>query len=116
MEKEKLIELLKDDDCPLLWMQGDVGNLADYLIANGVTVQRWMTKEELKLQLQSYRNLKAECEQVSDLLAEIESKMTSPKGCAMADFAEAGLDGNRFDVFWAESVRLMKRNGYIQEG
>ena len=29
--REKLIELLKDDDCPLLWMQGDIGNLADYL-------------------------------------------------------------------------------------
>lgn len=37
-DREKLIELLKDDDCPLLWMQGDVGNLADYLIANGVTI------------------------------------------------------------------------------
>lgn len=46
MEKEKLIELLKDDDCPLLWMQGDVGNLADYLITNGVTVQRWIPVTE----------------------------------------------------------------------
>lgn len=35
--REKLIELLTHDDCPLLWMQGEVGNLADYLIANGVT-------------------------------------------------------------------------------
>lgn len=44
--REKLIELLKDDDCPLLWMQGDVGNLADYLIANGVTVQKWIPVTE----------------------------------------------------------------------
>lgn len=45
-----------------------------------------------------------------------EEFMLTPRGCAMVAFAEAGLDGNRFDVFWAEFVRLMKRNGYIQEG
>lgn len=45
--REKLIELLRDDRCPLLWMQGDVGNLADYLIANGVTVQEWIPASEL---------------------------------------------------------------------
>ena len=44
--REKLIELLKDDYCPLLWMQGDVGNLADYLAANGVTVQQWIPVSE----------------------------------------------------------------------
>lgn len=38
--REKLIELLTQDDCPLLWMQGDVGNLADYLISHGVTIER----------------------------------------------------------------------------
>lgn len=36
--KNRLVELLKHDDCPLLWMQGDVSGLADYLIAKGVTV------------------------------------------------------------------------------
>ena len=40
--REKLIEILTDDYCPLLYMQGDVGNLADYLIANGVTIQKWI--------------------------------------------------------------------------
>lgn len=44
-----------------------------------------MTKEELKRQLHSYRDLKAESEQVAELLAEIQSKMTSPRG--------AGSDG-----------------------
>ena len=38
--REKLIELLQDDDCPLLYVLGEnVGTLADYLIANGVTVK-----------------------------------------------------------------------------
>lgn len=37
--REKLIELLKNDDCPLFMVFGDnVGVLADYLIANGVTI------------------------------------------------------------------------------
>ena len=44
--KDDLIELLKDDRCPLLWIQGDVGNLADFLIANGVTVQKWIPVTE----------------------------------------------------------------------
>lgn len=38
-----------------------------------------------------------------------------PKGCAMAAFGAAGLDGNRFDVFWEEFVRLMERDGWIRE-
>ena len=37
--REKLIELLTDDYCPLLYMQGDVGNLADYLIKRGVIIK-----------------------------------------------------------------------------
>ena len=37
--REKLIELLEADDCPLLYVLGEnVGSLADYLIANGVTI------------------------------------------------------------------------------
>lgn len=37
--REKLIELLENDDCPLLYVLGEnVGRLADYLIANGVTI------------------------------------------------------------------------------
>ena len=44
--REELIEILKDDYCPLLWMQGDVANLADYLIANSVTVQQWVPAAE----------------------------------------------------------------------
>jgi hypothetical protein len=36
--REKLIELLENDDCPLLYVLGEnVGALADYMIANGVT-------------------------------------------------------------------------------
>lgn len=37
--KNRLVELLKHDDCPLLWMQGDVNNLASYLLANGVRLE-----------------------------------------------------------------------------
>lgn len=44
--REKLVELLTDDYCPLLYMQGDVGNLADYLIKRGVTVQEWTPVSE----------------------------------------------------------------------
>lgn len=37
--REKLIELLTHDNCPLFMVFGDnVGVLADYLIANGVIV------------------------------------------------------------------------------
>ena len=47
--REKLIELLQDDDCPLLYVLGEnIGTLADYLIANGVTLQkeqRFLLKE-----------------------------------------------------------------------
>ena len=43
---EKLVELLTDDYCPLLYMQGDVGNLTDYLIKRGVTVQEWIPVSE----------------------------------------------------------------------
>lgn len=45
-DREKLIEVLTDDNCPLLYMQGDVGGLADYLIANGVTIQNWIPVTE----------------------------------------------------------------------
>lgn len=45
-DREKLIAVLTDDNCPLLWIQGEVGNLADYLIANGVTIQRWIPVTE----------------------------------------------------------------------
>ena len=31
--------MLTDDYCPLLYMQGDVGNLADYLIKRGVIIK-----------------------------------------------------------------------------
>ena len=40
--REKLIEVLTDDN----WMQGEVGNLGDYLIKNGVTVQKWIPVTE----------------------------------------------------------------------
>ncbi len=45
-DKEKLEALLTDDYCPLLYMQGGVGNLANYLIKRGVTVQRWIPASE----------------------------------------------------------------------
>lgn len=45
--KEKLVELLQHDDCPLFMVFGDkVDVLADYLIANGVTVQEWIPVSE----------------------------------------------------------------------
>lgn len=38
-DREKLIELLEHDDCPIFMVFGDnIEGLADYLIANGVTV------------------------------------------------------------------------------
>lgn len=45
-DREKLIEVLTDENCPLLYMQGDVGGLADYLITNGVTFQNWIPVTE----------------------------------------------------------------------
>lgn len=54
-DREKLIELLTDDDCPLLYMQGDVGGLADYLLANGVTFQNWIpVTERLPERMEQY--------------------------------------------------------------
>lgn len=38
--REKLIELLEADECPLLYVLGEnMGALADYLIANGVRLE-----------------------------------------------------------------------------
>lgn len=45
--REKLIKLLQDDGCPLLYVLGEnMGTLADYLIANGVTVQEGHWRED----------------------------------------------------------------------
>lgn len=44
--REKLIKVLTNDDCPLLYMQGEVSNFADYLIKSGVTVQKWIPVAE----------------------------------------------------------------------
>lgn len=45
--REKIIELLQNDDCPLFMVFGDkVDVLADFLIANGVTVQKWIPVTE----------------------------------------------------------------------
>ena len=41
--KEKLMALLQDDNCPLLWIRGDVADLADFLLANEVTVLNWIS-------------------------------------------------------------------------
>lgn len=46
-DREKLIELLKSDDCPIILVLGDnMNGLADYLIANGVTVQEWISVKD----------------------------------------------------------------------
>ena len=42
----QLVELLTDDNCPIIYMQGEVGGLAEYLIKRGVTIQRWIPVEE----------------------------------------------------------------------
>lgn len=40
-DREKLIQLLVNDDCPLLYVLGEnIGTLVDYMIAKGVTVQK----------------------------------------------------------------------------
>lgn len=45
--REKLVELLQHDDCPLFMVFGDkVDVLADYLISNGVTVQELALPEQ----------------------------------------------------------------------
>ena len=45
--KEKLIELLSSDYCPLFLVFGDsMYSIVDYLIANGVTVQEWIPVTE----------------------------------------------------------------------
>ena len=41
-DRERLIGGLTDDNCHLLWMQGDVCNLVDYLMKIGVTFQTWI--------------------------------------------------------------------------
>lgn len=39
--REKLIKLLEADECPLLYVLGEnMGALADYLLAHGVTIQK----------------------------------------------------------------------------
>ena len=46
-DREKLIELLEHDDCPLFMVFGDnMNGLADYLISNGVTFQQWIPVTE----------------------------------------------------------------------
>lgn len=46
-DREKLIELLENDDCPLLYVLGEnMGTLADHLISHGVTVQEWIPVTE----------------------------------------------------------------------
>ena len=47
---------------------------------------------------------------------EEEEFILTPKGCASAAFGVAGLNGNRFDAFWDEFVRLMEQGGLIKEG
>ena len=45
--REKLVELLQHDNCPLFMVFGDkIDVLADYLIAHGVTVQDWYSVNE----------------------------------------------------------------------
>ena len=45
--KEKLVEMLQHDNCPLFMVFGDkVDVLADYLIAHGVTVQEWISVKD----------------------------------------------------------------------
>ena len=45
--REKLVELFQHDNCPIFMVFGDkVDVLADYLIANGVTVQEWISVSE----------------------------------------------------------------------
>ena len=47
--REKLIKLFEDIDCPAHWMfpnNAEILKLADYLIANGVTVQEWIPVTE----------------------------------------------------------------------
>lgn len=45
--REKLVELLQHDSCPLFMVFGDkVDVLADYLIANGVMVREWIPASE----------------------------------------------------------------------
>ena len=45
--RKKLVELLEDDNCPLLYVLGEnIGCLADYLIAKGVTLLKWTPVEQ----------------------------------------------------------------------
>lgn len=45
--REKLVELFQQDDCPLFMVFGDnVDVLADYLIANGLTINQWFSASE----------------------------------------------------------------------
>mgnify|MGYP003412932432 CR=1 FL=1 len=74
-----------------------------------------MTKEELKRQLNSYRNLKAECEQIAGLLAEIESRMGSPKSTGSDGLPKCSGSGDPMLGIVSEHIGLQDKYKALQD-
>lgn len=73
-----------------------------------------MTKEELKHRLRSYQDLKAESDQVSDLLAEVEAKMKFPSGSVSDGLPRGSGGGDPMFGIVARHIDLEKRYKSIQ--
>lgn len=74
-----------------------------------------MTKEELKRQLHSYRELKVESEQVAERLAEVESKMTSPRGAGSDGMPHGSGAGDPMFGIVSQHIDLQKKYQLLQE-
>lgn len=73
-----------------------------------------MTKEELKRQLHSYRDLKAECAQVSELLAEVEARMTAPRGSSSSGQPRGSGNGDPMLGIVAQHIYLREQYQSMQ--
>ena len=115
--REKLVELLQHDNCPLFMVFGDkVDVLADYLIANGVTVQdNTEITDELLKQLRNAPLTVLHEEPTIEVVQEwIPVKDRLPKGgaivlCNTDYFVEVLQWDERADM-WVDQYRSYRKN------
>lgn len=75
-----------------------------------------MTKEELKKQLHSYRQLKAEHEQIGNELKKLEAFMTSPRGINMDGMPRGSGSGDPLFGVVSKHIALKERyQGLLEE-
>ena len=74
-----------------------------------------MTKEELKRRLYSYRDLKEESKQVSEKLAEIRSRMTSPRGAGSDGLPHSSGSGDPMFGMVSRCMELEQRYRSLNE-